>query len=74
MEMPAYKQNHFSLLVLKDSVDKNQNSWENNWNASPASGVFIQNLIWAHHYFLVFQWLTEISIKEIKVKYAACII
>ena len=39
----------FSLNVLKDSVDKNQNDWENKWNASPASWIFIQTLIWAHH-------------------------
>ena len=48
MEMSAYKI-IFSLRVLKDSVDKNQNSWENKWNASPASGIFIRTLIWAHH-------------------------
>ena len=39
----------FSLNVLKDSVDKNQNSWENKWNVSPASRILIRTLIWAHH-------------------------
>ena len=39
----------FSLSVLKDSVNNKQNSWENKWNASPASGIFIRTLIWAYH-------------------------
>ena len=45
----ASMQNYFSLRGRKDSVYKNQNSWENKWNASPASGIFIRTLIWAHH-------------------------
>ena len=34
------------LSVLKDNFNKNHNSWENKWNVSPASGIFIRTLIW----------------------------
>ena len=40
MENTNGNTNLFALSVVKDSVDKNQNSGENKWNASPVSGMF----------------------------------